>query len=71
MSVNDPIDVHLELAKKDLEVGTTDELSAMTVSGILSLIPGAGSAIQSLIDGRARANVERRWLESSSRCEKE
>jgi len=36
---------------------------AMTVAGILSLIPGAGSAIQCLLDGRARANVERRWLE--------
>lgn len=63
MSLSDPIDIHLELAKKDLDIGTTDELSAMTVSGILSLIPGAGSAIQSLLDGRARANVDRRWLE--------
>jgi hypothetical protein len=63
MSLNDPIDVHLELAKRGLDVGITDDLSAMTVTGILSLIPGAGSAIQSLLDGRARANVERRWLE--------
>src|ERR1700722_18714815 len=63
MSLNDPIDVHLELAKKDLDVGITDDLSAMTVTGILSLIPGAGSAIRSLLDGRARANVDRRWLE--------
>jgi hypothetical protein len=53
MSLNDPIDVHLELAKKDLDGGITDDLSAMTVAGILSLIPGAGSAIQSLLDGRA------------------
>ena len=44
MSLNDPIDVHLELAKKDLDVGITDDLSAMTMTGILSLIPGAGSA---------------------------
>lgn len=35
----------------------------MTVAGILSLIPGAGSAIQSLLDGRARANVKRRSLD--------
>jgi hypothetical protein len=63
MSLNDPIDVHLELAKNDLDGGTTDDLSAMSVAGILSLIPGAGSAIQSLLDGRARANVERRRLE--------
>jgi|ERR1035438_2934780 hypothetical protein len=63
MSLNDPIDAHLELAKKGLDVGITNDLSAMTVAGILSLIPGAGSAIQCLLDGRARANVERRWLE--------
>lgn len=63
MNLNDPIDVHLELAKKDLDVGITDDLSAMSVTGILSLIPGAGSAIQSLLDGRARANMEQRWLE--------
>lgn len=63
MTLNNPIDAHLELAKRDLDGGITDDLSAMTVAGILSLIPGAGSAIQSLFDGRARANVERRWLE--------
>ena len=63
MSLNDPIDVNLELAKKDLDAGITGDLSAMTVAGILSLIPGAGSAIQSLLDGKARANVERRWIE--------
>lgn len=63
MSLNDPIDVHLEHAKKDLDGCITGDLSAMTVAGILSLIPGVGSAIQSLLDGRARANVERRWLD--------
>jgi hypothetical protein len=63
MTLNDPIDVHLEFAKNDLDAGTTDDLSAMTVAGILSLIPGVGSAIQSLLGGRARANVERRWLD--------
>jgi hypothetical protein len=63
MSLNDPIDVHLELARKGLDVGITDDLSAMTVAGILSLIPGVGAAIQNLFDGRARSNVERRWLE--------
>ena len=30
---------------------------------ILSLIPGAGAAIQSLLDGHARDNVRRRWIE--------
>jgi hypothetical protein len=63
MSLNDPIDAHLEFAKKNVDAGIADDLSAMTVAGILSLIPGAGAAIQSLFDGRARANVERRWLE--------
>jgi len=63
MSLNDAIDLHLELAKKDLNSGITGDLSAMTVAGILSLVPGVGPAIQSLLDGKARANVERRWLE--------
>jgi len=40
MSLSDPIDVYPELAKKDLDVGITDDLSATTVTGILSLIPG-------------------------------
>ncbi len=32
MSLNDPIDVHrFTLAKEDLDVGITDDLSAMTV----------------------------------------
>jgi hypothetical protein len=30
---------------------------------VLSLIPGIGSAIQSLLDDKAKANLERRWLE--------
>jgi len=63
MTLTDPIDVYLELAKKDLGSGITDALAGMTVAGVLSLIPGVGSAIQSLLDGKARANVDRRWLE--------
>ena len=63
MSLNDPIDVHLELAKKNLETGISNDLAGMTVASVLSLIPGAGSAIQSLLDGKARANVDQRWLE--------
>src|SRR6185437_16615238 len=34
-----------------------------TVAGILSFIPGAGAAIQTLLDGRAKENVRRRWIE--------
>jgi len=63
MSLTDPIDAHLELAKKDLDASITDNLAGVTVAGVLSLIPGAGSAIQSLLDGRACANFDRRWLE--------
>ncbi len=63
MSLTDPIDVHLELARKNLERGITDDLAGTTVASVLSLIPGAGAAIQSLLDGKARANVDRRWLE--------
>ena len=63
MSLTDPIDVHLELARENLVRGITDDLAGMTVASVLSLIPGAGAAIQSLLDGKARANVDRRWLE--------
>ena len=63
MNIDDPIEVHLEQVKRDLDDSIEGELSSVTVAGILSMIPGAGAAIQSLLDGRARANVERRWLE--------
>lgn len=63
MSLTDPIDVHLELAKKDSDSGITNAFAGMTVAGVLSLIPGAGPAIQSLLDGKARANFDRRWLD--------
>jgi hypothetical protein len=65
MSLNNPIDVHLELAKKDLDVGITDDLSEMTVTRILSLLPGAGSAIHTVRTGegpdlaKARAHPHR------------
>ena len=39
MTLNDPIDAHLELAKKNVDAGIADDLSAMTVAGILSLSP--------------------------------
>lgn len=63
MSIDDPIEVYLAQVKQDLDSGIEGELTSVTVAGILSMIPGAGAAIQSLLDGKARANVERRWLE--------
>lgn len=63
MSIDDPIEVHLEHLKQDLDAGIESSLTSATVAGILSLIPGVGSAIQSLLDGRARENVDRRWVE--------
>ena len=63
MSIDDPIEVHLEHLKKDLDAGIESALTDATVASILSLIPGAGSAIQSLLDGRARENIQRRWVE--------
>jgi hypothetical protein len=63
MSIDDPIKVHLEHVRQDLDAGIESSLTSATVAGILSLIPGAGSAIQSLLNGRARENVERRWVE--------
>jgi hypothetical protein len=63
MSIDDPIEVHLERLKQGLEAGIESGLTGATVASILSLIPGAGAAIQSLLDGRARDNVHRRWIE--------
>jgi hypothetical protein len=63
MSIDDPIEVHLEHLKKDLDAGIESGMAGATVASILSLIPGAGPAIQSLFDGRARDNVQRRWIE--------
>jgi hypothetical protein len=63
LSIDDPIKVHLERVKQDLDAGVESSLTSATVAGILSLIPGAGSAIQSLLDGRAKENVERRWVQ--------
>lgn len=63
MSVDDPIDVYLECLKHDLDAGVERNLASATVAGILALIPSVGSAILSLLGGRARENVERRWVE--------
>lgn len=46
MSISDPIEVHLNQVKKDMDDGIEGELSSVTVAGILSIIPGAGAAIQ-------------------------
>lgn len=63
LNIDDPIDVHLEKIKANVDVNITDDLSGATAAGLLSLIPGVGTAVQSLLDGRARASLERRWLE--------
>jgi hypothetical protein len=63
MSVDDPIEIHLEHALQDAETDISRNLAYATVAGTLSLMPGIGSAIQSLIDGKAKANMERRWIE--------
>lgn len=63
MSIDDPIEVHLESLKHDLNAGIQSGIIGPTAAGILSLIPGVGAAIQSLLDGRAKDNVQRRWIE--------
>lgn len=63
MSISNPLDVHLQHVNHALDEGIEDALATATAAGILSLIPGIGSAIQTLLDGRIRKNVERRWLE--------
>lgn len=63
MSLTDPVDAQLELAKQEVDNGLEDALRSATIAGVLSLMPGVGSAIQSLLDGKARQNVDRRWLE--------
>jgi len=60
---DDPIDFHLQHLKDRLDSDIERDLSGATVAGILSLIPGIGSAVQSLIDGKANRNVERRWFQ--------
>jgi hypothetical protein len=63
MKIDDPIEVHLEQLKQDLDMGIETDLTGATVASILSFIPGAAAAIQSLLDGRAKENVQRRWIE--------
>jgi hypothetical protein len=63
MNMDDPIQVRLQQAQVDIEGGIEVDLGSATVAGVLSLIPGIGSAIQSLMDGKAKQNVERRWIE--------
>lgn len=60
---NDSIEVRLQQLKEGLDSDIERDLGGATVAGILSLIPGIGAAIQSLVDGRAQRNVERRWIQ--------
>jgi hypothetical protein len=59
---DDPIEARLKIVKEELDSGIEPDLSGATVAGILSFIPGIGPAVQSLLDGKARQNVERRWV---------
>ncbi len=63
MTIDDPIEVRLQEIKGNVDADITLDLGGATVAGILSLIPGVGAAIQNLLDGRARASFEQRWLE--------
>jgi hypothetical protein len=56
MTIDDPIEVHLQEIKGNVDANITRDLSGATVAGALSLIPGVGAAIQSLLDGRAKAS---------------
>jgi hypothetical protein len=58
-----PIEVRLQQAKEGLDTDIGRDLAGATIAGILSFIPGIGSAIQSLVDGKAHRNVERRWIQ--------
>ncbi len=60
---DDPLAIQLRSTKQELHRGIEPALAAATVAGVFSMIPGIGSAIQSLLDGRARENVERRWVQ--------
>ena len=60
---DDPIEVRLQQSREGLDSDVEHDLSVATAAGILSLIPGIGSAIQSLVDGKARRNVEQRWIQ--------
>lgn len=60
---DDPLSVSLRQAKGDLDHDVERDLRQASIAGILSLIPGVGSAIQSLLDGKAQRNLERRWVQ--------
>jgi hypothetical protein len=53
----------LQQAKEGLDADIGRDLAGTTIAGILSLIPGIGSAIQSLVDGKGHRNVARRWIQ--------
>lgn len=60
---DDPIEMSLQQLKEGLDSDIERDMWDATVAGILSFIPGIGPAIQSLIDGKGRRNVEQRWLQ--------
>jgi hypothetical protein len=60
---DDPLSVSLRQAKFALDHDIERDLRQASIAGILSLIPGVGSAIQSLLEGKAQRNVERRWVQ--------
>lgn len=61
--MDDAIEVRVREIKQNLDPSISRELAEATVAGVLSLIPGVGSAIQSLLGDKAKANLERRWLQ--------
>jgi hypothetical protein len=63
MAFDDPIEVRLQVIKENVDANITRDLSGVTVASTLSLIPVVGAGIQSLLDSKAQASLERRWLE--------
>lgn len=60
---DDPLDISLRQVRQELESDIERDLSLASCAAVLCLIPGIGSAIQSLLDGKAQRNVERRWVQ--------
>jgi hypothetical protein len=63
-AIDDPIEAQLRLKKEEIETSVEQQLCDAGIFAMLSLLPfGIGTAIQSNFDGRARRDVERRWIQ--------
>jgi hypothetical protein len=62
MPIDNPTAIELQQIRNDFDHNIANVMQEAGVAAAFSLIPGVGSAIKSLLDGKAQRNIQQRWV---------